>query len=84
MEFVEEIFCECLEVYAEYSSVRGSSYMKVIGLIKKEWLGLLDKLDPMRGSVPPSSSSPASLWYFHHRHRPTPPPRPHERGSRPS
>ena len=48
-EFMEEIFQECLGVYVEYSSVRGSSYMKVIGLIKKEWLTLLDKLDELSG-----------------------------------
>jgi hypothetical protein len=48
-EFVEGIFCECLEVYAEYKDVHGSSYLMIICLIKKKWIDLLDKLDELSG-----------------------------------
>jgi hypothetical protein len=48
-EFVEEIFCECLEVYVEYKDVRGRSYLKIICLIKEEWINLFNKLNEFSG-----------------------------------
>ncbi len=48
-EFVEEVFRECLEVYAEYSSVRVSLYLKIICLMKEEWIELLDNLNELSG-----------------------------------
>jgi hypothetical protein len=48
-EFVEEIFQECLGVYEGYKGVRGSLYLKVICLIKKVWIALLDNLEELSG-----------------------------------
>jgi hypothetical protein len=48
-EFVEKIFQEYLAVYAEYKDVRGSSYLKVICLIKKVWIALLNNLKELSG-----------------------------------
>jgi hypothetical protein len=56
-EVLEDIFCECDEVYTEYKDVCGSSYLKIICLIKEEWIDLLDKLNELSGID-------SHVWYF--------------------